>query len=79
MPPGKKIDASAITTKSSALAAAASAPVATTAATSLSPFGYTQAQADAIVSNLNKVIADEVNTKAALAALIDELDRRGLI
>lgn len=78
MPPGKKID-NAVTTKSTGLAAATSAAVASTAATSSTPFGYAQAQADAIVSNLNKVIADETNTKAVLAALIDELNARGLI
>lgn len=79
MPPGKKFDISAFTTKPTGLAATSATAVASTAATNSSPYGFAQAQADAIVSSLNKVIVDEANTKATLAALIDELDKRGLI
>jgi len=79
MATGKKIDNSAVTTKSAGLAAAASVAVATTAATSTTPFGYAQTQANAIVTNLNAVIADEANTKAVLSQLIDELIAKGVL
>jgi hypothetical protein len=79
MAPGKKIDNTAATVKTNALTAATAASVAATAATSSSPFGYAQAQADAIVTNVNKLVTDEANTRAVLSALIDELSARGVL
>jgi hypothetical protein len=80
MPPGKKIDNTAAAVKSTGLRPVAAVAVATTAATTTTPAGFTgTAQADAIVANLNAVIADEANTKAVLSALIDELSARGVL
>ncbi|HVT74580.1 MAG TPA: hypothetical protein VHD61_15710 [Lacunisphaera sp.] len=52
-----------------AAVAQTSVAVATTAATDVSPYGYTQAQADAIVAQLNAAVADI----AALTTLVNEL------
>lgn len=60
-------------------AARTSAATATTAATNVSPYGYSQAQADAIVTNLNAVRADLADTAAVLNSLIDDLQALGLI
>lgn len=50
----------------SAPAAETAVAVATTAATNITPYGYAQAQANAIVTNLNAAVAD-------IAALVTEL------
>jgi hypothetical protein len=57
---------------------ATAASVATTAATNSSPYGYAQAQADAIVTNLNAVIADNLQNRKLLNSLIDTLQALGL-
>lgn len=57
-----------------------SSAVATTSATSVTPFGYTtQAQADALVTAINAVRADLANTAGLLNALIDDLQSVGII
>ncbi len=48
------------------LAAQTSVAVATTPATVTTPYGYSQAQADAIVANLNAVIADFTDLRAKM-------------
>lgn len=59
-------------------AARTSAATAVTAATDVTPFGYTtQAQADAIVTNLNAVRADLADTAALLNFVIDGLQAAG--
>ena len=52
--------------------------VATTAATNISPYGYAQAQADAIVTAVNALIVDVANVKQVLNALIDDQQSLGL-
>ncbi len=46
--------------------------VATTPATSSTPFGYSQAQADALVATVNALIVDLANVKQVLNAVIDD-------
>lgn len=61
-------------------AARAAAAVATTAATNVTPWGYsTQAQADAIRAELNDVIIDQQNTAQVLNQLLDDLQAYGLL
>ena len=56
------------------------AAVATTAATSTTPFGYTgAAQADDIVSNLNEARADILDLYQAVNAIVDDLQAYGLL
>ncbi len=55
-----------------------SAATATDAAT-LASYGYTETQANAIVTNLNAVRADLADTAACLNSLIDDLQALGLI
>lgn len=60
-------------------AARTSSAVVTTAATDTTPFGYSEAQANAIVAAVNAVRADLADTAALLNALIDDLQTLGLI
>jgi len=53
--------------------------VATTAATSSTPFGYAEAQANAIVTALNALITDVTELKKDLNGVIDDLQALGLI
>lgn len=55
------------------------AAVATTAATQTTPWGFsTQAQADAIVTNVNALLADLTNLKQVVNAVIDDQQANGL-
>lgn len=57
-----------------------SAAVTTTAATNVSPYGYTtQAQADAIVTAINALRNDVINLKGVVNSLIDDLQAYGLV
>jgi len=61
-------------------AARTSAATATTASTQTTPWGFsTQAQADAIVTNLNAVRADLDDTAQLLNSVIDDLQALGLV
>lgn len=51
--------------------------VATTAATSDTPFGYSEAQANAIVTAVNALVADVANVKQVLNSVIDDLQTYG--
>jgi len=53
------------------------ATVATTAATNTSPYGYAQAQADAIVTNLNKLVADVTENRKLIVELFTLLAASG--
>ena len=53
--------------------------VATTAATNVAPYGYAQAQADAIVTAVNALVADMADIKQLVNAVIDDLQARGLV
>lgn len=55
------------------------AAVATTAATNSTPYGFAQAQADAIVTAINNLVLDMADTKQAVNALIDDLQALGLV
>lgn len=61
------------------VAAATSVAVATTAATNSSPYGFAQAQADAIVTNLNAVIADVLQLRKVVNSIIDDLQAQGVV
>jgi len=52
--------------------------VATTAATNSSPYGYAQAQADAIPVAINALEADVVALKKVIGAIIDDLQAVGI-
>ncbi len=52
--------------------------VATDAATATVPYGYTQSQADAIVTGVNALLADLDATKKVLNSVIDDLQTYGL-
>jgi len=56
-----------------------SADVVTTAATNSSPYGYSQAQADAIVTAINALRADVIDCKQVVNSLIDDLQALGLV
>jgi hypothetical protein len=58
--------------------AVTSVAVATTAATNSSPYGYAQAQADAIPVAINANRADILALKQVVNALIDDLQAYGL-
>lgn len=61
-------------------AAPTAAAVATTAATQTTPYGFTtQAQADALVAEHNKLVTDLANTKQLLNSVIDDLQAYGLL
>lgn len=67
-------------TKSRTNANLTAATVATTAATQAAPWGYsTQAQADALVTQLNALVADVLNIKQVLTQVIDDLKSYGLL
>ena len=67
-------------TASKTHAAVTSAAVATTAATNITPFGYTTAaQADAIPVAINAVAADLLNLKQVVNSIIDDLQAVGLL
>jgi hypothetical protein len=53
------------------------AAVAATAATSTTPFGFAEAQANAIVTNLNTLRADVIALRASLAAAVAAQVARG--
>lgn len=53
--------------------AATAAGVVTTAATNVAPYGFTQAQADALVAAVNADQADLLALKKVVNALIDDL------
>jgi hypothetical protein len=52
--------------------------VATTAATNSSPYGFAQAQADAIVTAVNALVVDVAGVKQVLNSVIDDLQTLGL-
>lgn len=57
-----------------------SSAVTTTAATNITPYGYTtQAQADAIVTAINAVRTDLTNLKGLVNSIIDDLQAYGLL
>lgn len=56
-----------------------SAAVATTAATNVAPYGYAQAQADAIVTAVNALQADVDNVKKVVNKIIDDLQANNLV
>ena len=60
-------------------AARTAAAVVTTAATNVAPYGYSQAQADAIVTAINAVQVDLADTAQLLNSLIDDLQALGLV
>jgi hypothetical protein len=54
--------------------------VSTTAATQTTPWGYgSQAQADDIITQLNKLITDMANAKNNITAIIDDMQAYGLL
>jgi hypothetical protein len=57
---------------------ATAAAVATTAATNSSPYGFSQTQADAIVTNVNALVADSLQNRKLLNSIIDTLQALGL-
>ena len=65
-------------TASKTHAAPTAAAVATTAATSTSPFGYAEAQANAIVAAINALVVDVANVKQVLNSVIDDDQALGL-
>ncbi len=66
-------------TSSKTVPAATAVAVATTAATNSTPYGYAQAQADAIVAAVNANSADILAVKKIVNALIDDLQALGLV
>ena len=76
--PATKIS-SPITVKQYALPAVGATVVPATASTSSTPFGYAQAQADAIVTTINKLVTDVTDLKQVLKTLLDELNARNEI
>ena len=66
-------------THEAAPSAATAAAVDTTASTSTTPFGYAEAQADAIVTNLNAVIVDAGTLRTELTTLIAALQTAGIL
>jgi hypothetical protein len=69
----------AYTASSLAVKAPVAAAVPTTAATNTSPYGFSQAQADALITAVNALIADLASDKQVLNAVIDELQARSLL
>ncbi len=55
------------------------AAVVTTAATSSTPFGYAEAQANAIVTAINALRADHLDLAQLVNAIIDDLQSRSII
>jgi hypothetical protein len=66
-------------TATATVPAATAAVVATTAATSTTPFGYSQAQADALVTQVNALVADALVNRKLINQLIDDLQAVGLV
>ena len=66
-------------TAASTVPAATATAVATTAATSTSPFGYSQAQADALVASVNALVADNLALRKVINQIIDDLQAVGLV
>ncbi len=66
-------------TADTTVAAATAGAVATTAATSTLPFGYAEAQANAIPVAINALIADNLNLRQLVNALIDALQAAGVV
>lgn len=61
------------------LAAQTAAAVAATAATNVAPYGYAQAQADAIVANLNALRVDHLDLASVVNSVVDALQAAGLL
>lgn len=59
-------------------AAPVAAAVATTAATNVTPYGYAQAQANAIVTAVNALITDLANVKQLTNQILDDLQALNL-
>ncbi len=59
--------------------AARTAIAVATDAAATSAFGYTEAQANAIVTNLNALIVDVADTASLLNALLDDIQAYGLL
>ena len=59
--------------------AATAAAVATTASTNTSPYGYSQAQADGIVTAVNALEADVLALRKVVVALVTDLEALGLV
>lgn len=53
--------------------------VATTGATASSPYGYSEAQANAIVTNLNALVADVLALKKVIVAVVNEMENDGMV
>lgn len=66
-------------TASATVPAATAAAVATTAATNSSPYGYSQAQADAIKTAVNALIDDQLAIRKTQNSIIDALQAIGLV
>jgi hypothetical protein len=66
-------------TADTTVAAATAANVATTAATNVSPYGYAQAQADAIPVAINALIADALVLRKVQNTIIDALQAAGIL
>lgn len=56
-----------------------SSAVVTTAATSDTPFGFSEAQANAIVAAINALRTDLLDTKQLVNSVIDDLQALGLL
>lgn len=66
-------------TADTTVAAATAVAVATTGATAVTPFGYTTAaQANAIVTAVNALIADVLQVRKVLNSVIDQLQASGI-
>lgn len=55
------------------------AAAATTSATNSSPYGFAQAQADAIPTNINALAVDVLALKKVITGLIDDLQAAGIV
>lgn len=58
--------------------AAVAIAVPTTASTSTTPFGYSQAQADDIVTTVNALVADNLALRQLIVALVHDLEAVGI-
>jgi len=67
-------------TAATEVTAATAATVATTGSTTSTPYGYTTStQADAIVTTLNALVADVLQLRKVLNAVIDDLQSAGMV
>jgi hypothetical protein len=60
------------------IAAATAAAIATTSA-ALTSYGFAQAQADSIPVAINALVADNLNLRQLIVALVQDLEQRGLL